>query len=62
MIACIFNSDSFIAHRESMRQMMRSFSEPFGRDMLSISDRRGRARNRMGHEDEENSLTVSYLF
>uniref|UniRef100_A0A8C2NBS5 Myeloid leukemia factor 1 n=1 Tax=Capra hircus TaxID=9925 RepID=A0A8C2NBS5_CAPHI len=40
-----------------MRQMMRSFSEPFGRDMLSISDRRGRARNRMGHEDEENSLT-----
>uniref|UniRef100_A0AAA9T670 Myeloid leukemia factor 1 n=1 Tax=Bos taurus TaxID=9913 RepID=A0AAA9T670_BOVIN len=52
-----FFSDSFIAHRESMRQMMRSFSEPFGRDMLSISDRRGRARNRMGHEDEENSLT-----
>ncbi|KAF4021033.1 hypothetical protein G4228_012833 [Cervus hanglu yarkandensis] len=40
-----------------MRQMMRSFSEPFGRDMLSISDRRGRARNRMGREDEENSLT-----
>ncbi|XP_052497538.1 myeloid leukemia factor 1 [Budorcas taxicolor] len=53
-----FFSDSFIAHRESMRQMMRSFSEPFGRDMLSISDRRGRARNRMGHEDEENSLTA----
>uniref|UniRef100_A0A8C0ACV2 Myeloid leukemia factor 1 n=1 Tax=Bos mutus grunniens TaxID=30521 RepID=A0A8C0ACV2_BOSMU len=52
-----FFSDSFIAHRESMRQMMRSFSEPFGRDMLSISDRRGRARNRMGYEDEENSLT-----
>lgn len=62
MIACIFNSDSFIAHRESMRQMMKSFSEPFGRDMLSISDRRGRARNRMGREDEENSLTVSSLF
>lgn len=62
MIACIFNSDSFIAHRESMRQMMRSFSEPFGRDMLSISDRRGRARNRMGYEDEENSLTVSSVF
>uniref|UniRef100_A0A8C6DE64 Myeloid leukemia factor 1 n=1 Tax=Moschus moschiferus TaxID=68415 RepID=A0A8C6DE64_MOSMO len=40
-----------------MRQMMRSFSEPFGRDMLSISDTRGRARNRMGREDEENSLT-----
>ncbi|KAB0365842.1 hypothetical protein FD754_009998, partial [Muntiacus muntjak] len=50
--------DSFIAHRDSMQQMMRSFSEPFGRDMLSISDRRGRARNRMGREDEENSLTA----
>ncbi|XP_020770717.2 myeloid leukemia factor 1 isoform X3 [Odocoileus virginianus] len=53
-----FFSDSFIAHRESMRQMMISFPEPFGRDMLSISDRRGRARNRMGREDEENSLTA----
>ncbi|XP_065798798.1 myeloid leukemia factor 1 isoform X1 [Muntiacus reevesi] len=53
-----FFSDSFIAHRDSMQQMMRSFSEPFGRDMLSISDRRGRARNRMGREDEENSLTA----
>ncbi|KAB0374122.1 hypothetical protein FD755_014378, partial [Muntiacus reevesi] len=50
--------DSFIAHRDSMQQMMISFSEPFGRDMLSISDRRGRARNRMGREDEENSLTA----
>ncbi|CAI9175313.1 unnamed protein product [Rangifer tarandus platyrhynchus] len=53
-----FFSDSFIAHRESMRQMMRSFPEPFGRDMLSISDRRGGARNRMGREDEGNSLTA----
>ncbi|MBW02910.1 Myeloid leukemia factor 1, partial [Eschrichtius robustus] len=49
--------DSFMAHRESMRQMMRNFSEPFGRDLFSISDGRGRARNHMGHEDEENSLT-----
>uniref|UniRef100_A0A5G2QV93 Myeloid leukemia factor 1 n=1 Tax=Sus scrofa TaxID=9823 RepID=A0A5G2QV93_PIG len=52
-----FFSDSFIAHRESMRQMMRNFSEPFGRDMFSISDGRRRARNHTGHEDEENSLT-----
>ncbi|XP_036759999.2 myeloid leukemia factor 1 isoform X3 [Manis pentadactyla] len=52
-----FFSDSFIAHRESMRQMMRSFSEPFGRDLLSISDGRGRAHNHMGHDDGENSLT-----
>lgn len=40
-----------------MRQMMRNFSEPFGRDMFSISDGRRRARNHTGHEDEENSLT-----
>ncbi|XP_047584826.1 myeloid leukemia factor 1 isoform X3 [Lutra lutra] len=54
-----FFSDSFIAHRESMRQMMRSFSEPFGRDLLSISDGRGRAHhNHMRHDDGENSLTA----
>ncbi|KAM6222827.1 myeloid leukemia factor 1 isoform 1-T1 [Rhynchocyon petersi] len=46
-----------MAHRESMRQMMRSFSEPFGRDMYSISDGRGRAHNRRGYDDGENSLT-----
>uniref|UniRef100_A0A671E536 Myeloid leukemia factor 1 n=1 Tax=Rhinolophus ferrumequinum TaxID=59479 RepID=A0A671E536_RHIFE len=40
-----------------MRQMMRSFSEPFGRDLLSISDSRGRAHNHTGHDDGENSLT-----
>uniref|UniRef100_A0A8C0CEW4 Myeloid leukemia factor 1 n=1 Tax=Balaenoptera musculus TaxID=9771 RepID=A0A8C0CEW4_BALMU len=40
-----------------MRQMMRNFSEPFGRDLFSISDGRGRARNHTGHEDGENSLT-----
>nr|XP_008543045.1 PREDICTED: myeloid leukemia factor 1 isoform X3 [Equus przewalskii] len=49
--------DSFIAQRESMRQMMRSFSEPFGRDLLSISDGRGRALNHMGRDDGEDSLT-----
>ncbi|XP_008264619.1 myeloid leukemia factor 1 isoform X5 [Oryctolagus cuniculus] len=52
-----FFSDSFLAHRESMRQMMRSFSEPFGRDLLSISDGRGRAHQHIGHDDGEDSLT-----
>ncbi|XP_007521121.1 myeloid leukemia factor 1 isoform X2 [Erinaceus europaeus] len=52
-----FFSDSFLAHRESMRQMMRNFSDPFGRDLLSISDGRGRAHNRTRYDDEENSLT-----
>ncbi|KAM5292179.1 myeloid leukemia factor 1 isoform 2-T2 [Ctenodactylus gundi] len=52
-----FFSDSFLAHRDSMRQMMRSFSEPFGRDLLSISDGRRRARDHTGHEDGGSSLT-----
>ncbi|XP_004704178.2 myeloid leukemia factor 1 isoform X2 [Echinops telfairi] len=51
-----FFSDSFMAHRESMRQMMRSFSEPFGRDLYSISDGT-RAHHPRGHDDGENSLT-----
>ncbi|XP_037382118.1 myeloid leukemia factor 1 isoform X4 [Talpa occidentalis] len=51
-----FFSDSFMAHRESMRHMMKNFSEPFGRDFLSISDGRGRAHNHRGHRDGENSL------
>ncbi|XP_061051666.1 myeloid leukemia factor 1-like [Eubalaena glacialis] len=42
-----------------MRQMMRNFSEPFGRDMFSISDCRGRACNHTRHEDGENSLTCT---
>nr|XP_044626932.1 myeloid leukemia factor 1 isoform X1 [Equus asinus]XP_044626935.1 myeloid leukemia factor 1 isoform X1 [Equus asinus]XP_044626939.1 myeloid leukemia factor 1 isoform X1 [Equus asinus]XP_044626940.1 myeloid leukemia factor 1 isoform X1 [Equus asinus] len=41
-----------------MQQMMRSFSEPFGRDLLSISDGRGRALNHMGRDDGEDSLTA----
>ncbi|KAL0592781.1 Myeloid leukemia factor 1, partial [Plecturocebus cupreus] len=57
MIMYVFNSESILAHRENMRQMMRSFSEPFGRDLLSISDGRGRAHNRRGHNDDEDSLT-----
>ncbi|XP_072648229.1 myeloid leukemia factor 1 isoform X9 [Canis lupus baileyi] len=41
-----------------MRQMMRSFSEPFGRDLLSISDGRRQAHNRMRHDDGESSLAA----
>ncbi|XP_040610256.1 myeloid leukemia factor 1 isoform X5 [Mesocricetus auratus] len=52
-----FFADSFLAHRESMRHMMRSFSEPFGRDLLSISDGRGRTHNHREHDDGEDSLT-----
>ncbi|XP_070947256.1 myeloid leukemia factor 1 isoform X3 [Macaca nemestrina] len=51
-----FFSESILAHRENMPQMMRSLSEPFGRDLLSIPDGRGRARNHRGHNDED-SLT-----
>ncbi|CAK6441957.1 unnamed protein product [Pipistrellus nathusii] len=56
-----FFSDSFHAHRDSMRQMMRSFSEPFGRDLLGVSDGRSdsrrRARNCSGRDDGEHFLT-----
>ncbi|XP_017356268.1 myeloid leukemia factor 1 isoform X1 [Cebus imitator] len=54
-----FFSESILAHRENMRQMMRSFSEPFGRDLLSIPDGRGRAHNRRGHNDDEDTLTAT---
>ncbi|KAL4678169.1 hypothetical protein H8958_012322 [Nasalis larvatus] len=53
-----FFSESILAHQENMPQMMRSLSEPFGRDLLSISDGRGRARNHRGHNDGEDSLTA----
>lgn len=51
-----FFADSFLAHRESMRNML-SLSEPFGRDFLSISDGRGRTRNRRGRDNGDDSLT-----
>lgn len=41
-----------------MRNMMRSFSEPFGGNLLNISDGRGRTHNRRDN-DGEDSLTVS---
>ncbi|XP_077422561.1 myeloid leukemia factor 1 isoform X1 [Vanacampus margaritifer] len=41
-----FFSDPFRAHRDQMRQMMRSFSEPFGGPFMpSITDGRSRGRN-----------------
>ncbi|XP_026154657.1 myeloid leukemia factor 1 isoform X2 [Mastacembelus armatus] len=41
-----FFSDPFRAHREHMQQMMRSFSEPFGRPLMpSIMDGRGPGRD-----------------
>ncbi|XP_015342430.1 myeloid leukemia factor 1 isoform X2 [Marmota marmota marmota] len=52
-----FFSDSFHAHRENMRQMMRSFSVPFGRDMLNVSECGGRACGHRGWDDNEDSFT-----
>uniref|UniRef100_A0A3B4WGL4 Myeloid leukemia factor 1 n=1 Tax=Seriola lalandi dorsalis TaxID=1841481 RepID=A0A3B4WGL4_SERLL len=41
-----FFSDPFRAHREHMRQMMRSFSEPFGGPLMpSIMDGRSRGHD-----------------
>ncbi|XP_059187427.1 myeloid leukemia factor 1 isoform X2 [Centropristis striata] len=45
-----FFSDPFQAHREHMRQMMRSFSEPYGMPMMtSIMDGRNRGRGVAEH-------------
>uniref|UniRef100_A0A2K5YDT8 Myeloid leukemia factor 1 n=1 Tax=Mandrillus leucophaeus TaxID=9568 RepID=A0A2K5YDT8_MANLE len=52
-------SESILAHRENMPQMMRSLSESFGRDLLSIPDGRGRARNHRGHNDEDSLTAMS---
>ncbi|XP_052587480.1 myeloid leukemia factor 1 isoform X1 [Peromyscus californicus insignis] len=54
-----FFADSFLAHRESMRHMMRSFSEPFGRNLFSISDGRGRTHNHR-ERDEDSSTATSF--
>uniref|UniRef100_A0A8D0F9H2 Myeloid leukemia factor 1 n=1 Tax=Strix occidentalis caurina TaxID=311401 RepID=A0A8D0F9H2_STROC len=46
-------SDPFAAHHEYMRQMMRSFSDPFGRDpFLSITDGGERTVDRRAHFGE----------
>ncbi|KAL6081176.1 hypothetical protein STEG23_012148 [Scotinomys teguina] len=55
-----FFADSFHAHRESMRHMMRGFSEPFGRNLLSISDGRGRTHNHREHDDEDSLAATNF--
>ncbi|XP_070762358.1 myeloid leukemia factor 1 [Enoplosus armatus] len=49
-----FLSDPFRAHREHMRQMMRSFSEPFGGP--SIMDGRNRGRDMAEHPSSSPAL------
>lgn len=52
-----FLSDPFRAHREHMRQMMRSFSEPFGGpSMPSIMDGRSRGRDMAEHHSSSQAL------
>lgn len=52
-----FFSDPFRAHRDHMRQMMRSFSEPFGGPLMpSIMD--GRSHGRDGAEHPSSSLAL----
>uniref|UniRef100_A0A3P8SYH3 Myeloid leukemia factor 1 n=1 Tax=Amphiprion percula TaxID=161767 RepID=A0A3P8SYH3_AMPPE len=52
-----FFSDPFRAHRDHMRQMMRSFSEPFGGPIMpSIMD--GRNRGRDGTDHPSSSLAL----
>uniref|UniRef100_A0A8D2AX76 Myeloid leukemia factor 1 n=2 Tax=Sciurus vulgaris TaxID=55149 RepID=A0A8D2AX76_SCIVU len=53
-----FFSDSFHSHRENMRHMMRNFSDPFGRDLLSVSECGGRACSHRGWDDGEDALTA----
>uniref|UniRef100_A0A8B9ND41 Myeloid leukemia factor 1 n=2 Tax=Accipitrinae TaxID=8955 RepID=A0A8B9ND41_9AVES len=50
-------SDPFAAHHEYMRQMMRSFSDPFGRDpFLSITDGGERTVDRRARQDSQVAL------
>ncbi|XP_074498142.1 myeloid leukemia factor 1 [Sebastes fasciatus] len=52
-----FFSDPFRAHREHMRQMMRSFSEPYGgQTMPSIMDGRNRGRDMAEHPSSSLAL------
>lgn len=49
--------DPFGAHREHMRQMMRSFSEPFGGALMpSIMDGRSRGHNMIEHPSSSHPL------
>ncbi|NXA11781.1 MLF1 factor, partial [Sapayoa aenigma] len=48
----VFSRDPFAAHHEHMRQMMRSFSEPFGRDPLPrLRDGADRPAERRSRQD-----------
>ncbi|NWQ79221.1 MLF1 factor, partial [Columbina picui] len=52
-----FFRDPFAAHHEYMRQMMRSFSDPFGRDpFLSITDGGERTGDRRARQDSQVAL------
>ncbi|NXD66173.1 MLF1 factor, partial [Eolophus roseicapillus] len=52
-----FFRDPFAAHHEYMRQMMRSFSDPFGRDpFLSVTDGGERAIDRRARQDSQVAL------
>ncbi|XP_032855995.1 myeloid leukemia factor 1 isoform X3 [Tyto alba] len=52
-----FFRDPFAAHHEYMRQMMRSFSDPFGRDpFLSITDGGERTVDRRARQDSQVAL------
>ncbi|XP_034637407.1 myeloid leukemia factor 1 isoform X2 [Trachemys scripta elegans] len=52
-----FFREPFAAQHQYMRQMMRSFSDPFGRDpFLSITEGGERARDQRGHHDSQVAL------
>ncbi|XP_026048938.1 myeloid leukemia factor 1 isoform X2 [Astatotilapia calliptera] len=52
-----FASDPFRAHREHMRQMMRSFSEPFGGALMpSLMDGRNRGHEMVEHPSSSHPL------
>lgn len=52
-----FFADPFRAHRDHMRQMMRSFSEPFGGPLMpSIMDGRSRGRDMAEHPSASSAL------
>ncbi|XP_056905427.1 myeloid leukemia factor 1 isoform X2 [Takifugu flavidus] len=56
-----FFSDPFQAHRDHMRQMMRSFSEPFGGPtMPSITDGRQRDRDTGDHPHSSRALQENH--
>ncbi|XP_065604033.1 myeloid leukemia factor 1 isoform X4 [Cyrtonyx montezumae] len=63
-----FFRDPFATHHEYMRQMMRSFSDPFGRDpFLSVTDGRERTVDRRARQDSQvalrgNRRAMSYSF